>query len=187
MIIGLTGPNAAGKGEAAAYLASRGFRLHSLSDIVREEAARLGFPAEREHLIRIGNTLRRDGGAGVLAARIVPRLGSKDVVDSIRNPAEVGELRKLPDFVLLGVSAASGLRFGRSVLRARPGDPATPEEFEKRERQENSTTPEGQQLDATFRLADHVLSNDTDLASLHRQIDRLLAGLGEAPEPDGVR
>jgi len=187
LIIGLTGPNAAGKGEAARYLASLGFQLHSLSDVVREEAARLGFPPEREHLIRIGNQLRREGGAGVLAERILPRLASKDVVDSIRNPAEVGALRKLAAFVLLGVNAATRLRFERSLLRARPGDPATLEEFESRERQENSSTPEGQQLDATFRLADSVVSNDANLDSLHRQIDRFLSGLGEKPGQGGVR
>ena len=39
LVIGLTGPNAAGKGEVANHLEARGFRLHSLSDIVREEAA----------------------------------------------------------------------------------------------------------------------------------------------------
>ena len=59
LVIGLTGPNASGKGEVGDYLAQRGFKLHSLSDIVREEAAAHGLAPEREHLIRIGNELRR--------------------------------------------------------------------------------------------------------------------------------
>lgn len=177
MIIGLTGPNAAGKGEAAARLERCGFRLHSLSDIVREEAARRGLPPEREHLIRIGTEMRRADGPGVLARRIVDRLGDRDVVDSIRNPSEVGVLREVPGFVLLGVVASPELRFERSRRRSRPGDPESLDEFRRREAQENTDDPAAQQLDATLALADHVLRNDGDLDALRAAVDDLLGGL----------
>jgi dephospho-CoA kinase len=108
----------------------------------------------------------------------MPRLGSRDVVDSIRNPAEVATLRKSPGFVLLGVDAPAELRFARSRLRARPGDPESFAEFAVRERQENSTNPAGQQLRATFELADRVLDNDGDLEALHVKVDALLDSLG---------
>jgi dephospho-CoA kinase len=152
-----------------------GFTIHSLSDIVREESARRELPPEREHLIRIGNLLRREGGAGALASRLLPRLGDRDVVDSIRNPAEVEVLRRLPHFVLFGVRASLENRFRRSVRRARPGDPTTLEEFRRREQQENSEDPTGQRLEATFRLADRIVDNDGDLAGLQRAVDRCLA------------
>lgn len=177
LILGVTGPNAAGKGEVAAALAGEGFAVHSLSDIVREEAAEQGWPPEREHLIRIGNELRARGGPGVLAERLLPRLGARDVVDSIRNPAEVAVLRRRPGFVLLGVRAPAELRFARSRHRARPGDPGTFEEFLARERQENSENPAGQQLQATFDLADEILDNDADLAALRRKVTALIARL----------
>ncbi len=175
MVVGLTGPNAAGKGVVAAHLRELGFVIHSLSDVVREEAARLGFPPEREHLIRIGNDLRRSGGAGVLAERILPRIGSRDVVDSIRNPAEVAVLRRLAGFLLLGVDASPRIRFERSLARSRPGDSATFEEFETRERQENSSDPDAQQLLATLRLADRIITNDGSLDALRREVDRAVA------------
>lgn len=183
LVLGITGPNAAGKGEVAAYLAERGFRLHSLSDVVREEAAALGLPPLREHLIRIGNEMRARGGPGILADRLLARIGARDVVDSIRNPAEVAVLRSLPGFVLVGVRAAAEVRFRRSLLRARPGDPGTLEEFRSREIQENRADPTGQQLDATFALADRVVDNDGDLEDLRRAVDRLIADLegGTAP------
>jgi len=181
LVIGLTGPNAAGKGEVAEHLRRRGFEIHSLSDIVREEAARRGLPPEREHLIRIGNLLRREGGAGVLAGRILPRLRGRAVVDSIRSPAEVAVLRGLPRFLLLGVRASEELRFQRSLARGRPGDPATLEEFRARERQENAVDPSGQKLDETFLLADCQVSNDAGLEELRRAVDRVLAGLEETP------
>lgn len=179
-MLGVTGPNAAGKGEVTSQLERRGFTVHSLSDIVREEAATRGFPPEREHLIRIGTELRRTGGAGVLAERILPRLTGREAVDSIRNPAEVDALRKLPRFVLIGVRAAAEVRFDRSRSRARPGDPGSFEEFLDRERQENRADPAGQQLDATFRLADHILDNDGDLDHLRRAVDRLIDELDTA-------
>ncbi len=184
LVIGLTGPNAAGKGEVAAYLASCGFRIHSLSDIVREEAARLGLPPEREHLIRVGNRLRREGGPGVLAERILPRLGERDVVDSIRNPREVEVLRAgVSGFRLVGVTAPVALRFRRSLERARSGDPETLDQFRDREAQENATDPAGQQLDATFALADHELSNAGDLEALHRDLDRMIGRWEDARPP----
>jgi len=178
-VFGLTGPNAAGKGEVGAYLERRGFRLHSLSDVVREEAAARGLPPEREHLIRVGNELRRSGGAGVLAERMIGRLGQRDVVDSIRNPAEVDVLRRLPQFVLLGIDAPAEVRFRRSLERARPGDPRTVEDFRRREAQENTSDPTAQRLEATFRLADHVVDNGATLDDLHHRIDGLLGILGD--------
>jgi len=176
-VLGLTGPNAAGKGEVAAYLARLGFRVHSLSDVVREEAARRGLPPEREHLIRIGTELRREGGSGVLAERILPRLDGRDVVDSIRNPAEVEVLRSRGDFRLLGVRGSEEVRFRRSLARRRAGDPQSLEAFRERERQENTSDPAAQQLTATFDLADHVLENEGALEALHGAVERLLARL----------
>lgn len=177
LVIGLTGPNASGKGEIAAYLGRLGFSVHSLSDIVREEAERRGLPPEREHLIRIGTELRQAGGPGVLVERIFPRLGGRDVVDSIRNPAEVTALRRLPRFVLLGVRAPAELRFRRSHRRGRPGDPPSLEAFLERERQENTDDPNAQQLAGTFRLADRIVDNDSGLEELQRTLDRILAEL----------
>ena len=181
-IVGLTGSNAAGKGEVASHLASRGFRVHSLSDIVREAASAEGVPPTREHLIRLGNELRRDGGASVLAERILPRLEAPAVVDSIRNPAEVGVLRTLPEFVLVGVEAPLATRFARTLARARPGDPVTLEKYRRREAQENADDPRAQQLAKTFALADHVLENDGSLAGLGDALDVWLAGRDPAAD-----
>jgi dephospho-CoA kinase len=152
-----------------------GFARHSLSDIVREEAASRGLSADRENLIRIGNLLRERHGAGVLAERILPRLGGRDVVDSIRSPGEVAVLRGLAHFVLLGVRAPLALRFARSLERARPGDPLSIEEFRLREQQEQGARPTAQQLAATLALADVVVDNDGDLAGLHREVERIVA------------
>ena len=100
------------------------------------------------------------------------------VVDSIRNPKEVEALRMLPRFVLVGIQAPLDLRYARSKQRAREGDPTTVEEFELRERQENTANPTAQQLAATFALADRVLDNDGSLERLEAALDRLLQEWG---------
>ncbi len=173
----MTGANASGKGEVAGWLAARGFRIHSLSDAVRQEARALGLSTSREDLIRVGNDMRRREGPGVLALRTLASIGHRDVVDSIRNPAEVQVLRTLPRFVLLGIWAPESLRFDRALDRARPGDPTTLEEFRRREEDENAADPASQQLALTFALADRIVSNAGDRAALSRELTAVLAAL----------
>ena len=174
LAVGLTGPNAAGKSEVAAHLVRRGFTYHSLSDVVRAEADRRGLDPTRLHLIEIGNDLRRREGPASLAVRIRSRLGNRDVIDSIRNPAEVEKLRGLPDFHLLGVDAPVEVRFERSRRRGRLGDGDTLDEFRRREEIENTLDPAAQQLRATLELADAVLRNEGSLDELCGHVDRLL-------------
>lgn len=176
--MGLTGPNASGKGEVAKFLAAHGFEVHSLSDAVRQEATRLGLDHGRDSLIRVGVRLRSKGGPGALAARILPGLRGRAVVDSIRNPGEVAVLRGLPRFLLLGVDAPQILRFHRSLRRGRPGDGATLDEFARKEARENSSTEAGQQLRATLALADCLVDNDGALDALHDKVRATLARCG---------
>jgi len=180
MIIGLTGPNAAGKTEVAQYLKARGFECHSLSDEIREEAAKRGCEISREVLVEIGNELRGRFGPGVLAERILQRLepDRNYVVDSIRNPAEVEALRRRKDFTLLAVQADRKIRFERSRARGREGAAQTLEQFAfEEERELQSKDPASQQLVATQQLADVTLYNNGSLEELHRQLDTLLPRL----------
>ena len=178
LVIGLTGPNASGKGEVAKFLQGLGFSVQSLSDVVRREAARRGLEPTRDNLIRIGVEIRTLDGSGALARRILPELAGRSVVDSIRNPGEVAVLRTLPRFLLLGVDAPQALRFERSVRRGRTGDGATLEEFARKEQRENSTTEAGQQLLATLALADRVVQNAGSIEDLHRSVRAALKDAG---------
>ncbi len=178
IVIGLTGPNAAGKGEAAAAFQARGFSCHSLSDVVREEAARRGRTTGRDDLILTGNELRRERGPGVLAELTVPKLGVRDLVDSIRNPAEVEVLRRVGGFVLLGVTASPEVRFARALNRHGRGDALSSlEAFLAKEAEENSSDPAAQRLSATFALADLVVVNDGTIQDLREKIGAVLLDL----------
>ena len=85
MLIGLTGRNAAGKGEVAKYLQTKSFYYYSLSDAIRDELRARKLEVSREALIQVGNELRQRFGPSVLADRIV-ELTQPDrnyVIDSI--------------------------------------------------------------------------------------------------------
>ena len=176
MIIGLTGPNASGKGEAARYLASKKFKYHSLSDIIREETAKHNMKLTRDNLIFMGNALRKCFGPGILAKAVKYHLTtSRELVDSIRNPEEVRELRKMPGFVLLGVTAPVRMRYARAVERGRAGAAKSIRDFIRKEKKENSPRKTDQQLKRCFKLADFTIINDGSMKDLLRKVDRFLA------------
>lgn len=188
MIIGLTGKNAAGKGETAEHLRSKGFYFYSLSDVIREELKRRGEEITRENLIRVGRELRSRFGTGYLAQAILQRLEEDKnyVVDSFRHPEEVKVFRSRPDFCLWAIEAEPEVRFQRLKERSRENDPQTFEEFLELERQECSSEEEaGQQLEATEALADFHIPNSTTREDLHRVIgDTLRQLLSNLKRPD---
>ena len=173
MIVGLTGKNASGKGEVAGYLVKKGFSYFSLSDILREEAKKLGIEETRKNLIKLGNDMRKKHSAGILAKLIMKRLKGNCVVDSIRNPEEIEELRKNKDFILLGIDAPVEIRFERAKKRGRNENAKTLSEFKTVEQKENLKKPENQQLDICLKMADKIIINDGNLESLHKRIDDL--------------
>jgi len=181
LIIGLTGKNAAGKGAVAEILKAKGFVYHSLSDIIREEATRRKLDHSRDNLFNIGNELRSTHGAAVLASKTLEKIASDThpfhVVDSIRSPFEAKELMTNPKFTLIGVDAKDRTRYDRLILRARPGDAQTFEEFVAQEVRENSSNATSQQLDATYALAQRKINNDGLEAELKVKVDELLAQL----------
>jgi dephospho-CoA kinase len=174
MIIGLTGKNASGKGEVASYLVKKGFSYFSLSDILRVEAKKSGIEDTRENLIRLGNDMRKGQGFGILAKLTIKKLKGNCIVDSIRNPEEVKELRNSKDFILVGIDAPIEIRFERAKKRGRVENAKNLSEFKAMEEKENLKNPENQQLDNCLKMADRVIINDGSLEMLHKKIDVLL-------------
>ena len=161
MIIGLTGKNAAGKGEIAKHLQSKGFAYFSLSDALRDEASKRKLDHSRNNLINLGNDLRKNFGNGILAERINEKITeaksrgkSNFVIDSIRNPGEISELKKNEGFLLVGIVTDEKIRFQRLLSRGRIGDATTFEEFREQEQRENNNEESGQQLDTCLAMAD---------------------------------
>jgi len=172
-LIGLTGTNAAGKGEVAAFYRKKGYDYISLSDLIREELKNRSLPASRENLIAVGNELRENFGPDILARRAASRISGKTVIDSIRHPAEIEYLRSLGSFILLAVDAPVEIRFERAKKRGRDESASTLEEFIKQENREKGNGGNNQQLDRCLALADLMIINDGSLEELQQKLEKL--------------
>jgi dephospho-CoA kinase len=178
MIIGLIGPNAAGKGEIANYLVTKGFKYYSLSDEIREELRKKKKEINRENLINEGNYLRKTYGANILAKRVLDKIKKEKwknfVVDSVRNPEEVLALKEEKEFYYLGVDAPVELRYERAIERRREGEKYSLKKFIDLEKSENGKNKNSQQLDNCMKMIDFKIINDSTLDKLHKKIDKML-------------
>src|SRR5213078_743091 len=179
MLIGLTGRNAAGKGEVARYLQTKSFYYYSLSDVIREEIRSRRLQPTRDLLIAFGNELRQKYGAKILAERVLARIEDDKhyIIDSIRNPAEVDAFRAAKHFKLIRIEAPAEVRFQRIVKRRRESDPRTFEDFVALENREAEGDDTSQNLVKVELMADHAVLNDGPLDKLYPQLDQLLLKL----------
>ena len=186
LFLGFTGPNASGKGEAIKYLVEKHkFVCYSLSDILRSELKTRGLEINRDNLIAIGNELREKQGPAVLAKMTVEKIKNmpQAIVDSIRNPFEIEELKNsLKDFKLIGITADIKIRYERAKKRKREGEnEITFEEFAAKEEKENSSQHTGQQLAKCFEMADVKIDNSGGLEELYKKIEKILKDLNYKP------
>lgn len=179
MIIGLTGPMASGKSTVVDALKKRNFKHITLSGIVREECRRKGLEEVRDNLMATGNGLREEFGAGVLGKKALEKIqeeGGEDwIVDGIRNPAEVNELRAHPHFVLVANTAPENLLISRILSRERADDTLEKEAIKLKLRREmgEGEPPEGQQVAQCIELADYVFENVMAMALVEQEFMKL--------------
>ncbi len=181
IIVGLTGPMASGKGVTADYLKKeKNFKYISLSDMVREEVKKRGLELTRENMQNTGNDLRKSGGAGILGKLVREKIESLEenyVVDGIRNPSEVNELKKLHGFFLVALLSPIEQLVERIFKRKRDSDPLDKNEILKKMEREwgIGEPPEGQQVGLCVRLADFYIANERSLNYLYGEIERVLS------------
>lgn len=176
MIIGLTGRIASGKGVIALYFEAKNFVYSSLSNAVREEAEKRGIEITRSNLQDLGNLVRNKEGAGAWARRIASKVKNRKdcVIDGIRNPAEIEELKKLQDFYLISVDAPKNIRYQRVLRRNKSSDPKDWRGFLKMdERDFSEEDPLGQQVGKCMESSDFKLINDSSLEEFHKKIEKV--------------
>ncbi len=177
IVIGITAKYCAGKTTVCDYLKSKSFYYVSLSDELRTILKEEGLEETRENLIKKGNELREKEGSGVLARRLIEKMGKDKnyVVDSLRNPDEIKEFQKLEGFHLWHLTAPEEKRFERIIERKREGDPKTIKEFRELEAKESaSTNKNAQQLNECEKMAEHTLENNGSLDELFERVDEIL-------------
>ncbi|MEK6892597.1 MAG: hypothetical protein AABX07_00155 [Nanoarchaeota archaeon] len=182
MIIGLTGPIASGKSLLAEMLEDRRFIRLTLSEEVREEARRKGLLIERKALQNLGNEMRVKYGNGYWAKRLLAKTekGKNYVIVGIRNPGEIEELRKLRNFVLIGVDAPIEHRLRWILARDKDSDPKNLAGIKAMDARDRGVGEDvsGQQSEACFQMADRHIFNNTTLEDLREKAEQLVDELG---------
>src|SRR3989338_4658196 len=182
MIVGITGPIASGKSVFAEMLVERGFIRMTLSEEVREECKLRGLPIERKVLQDLGNELRIKHGTGYWARRLLAKVKADKnyIIEGIRNPGEIEELRKERNFVLIGFTAPEDLRLKWILKRNKDSDPKTIEEIRTSDRRDRGIgeSAHGQQSEACFAMADAYILNNTTLDDLRLKAVELVEQLG---------
>jgi dephospho-CoA kinase len=173
-LIGLTGTNGAGKGEAASYFIEKGYAYLSLSDVIREELKKKHQEFTRNNLIKMGNFMRKHFSPDILARLVAKKIEGKSVIDSIRNPKEVEFFQKQENFLLLAIDAPAELRFERVKRRGRQESVSSLREFLAKEAEEMSTDESRQQLLACMVMADHTIINDGTLEQLRKKLEEFI-------------
>lgn len=176
MIIGVTGEYAAGKDCVAEILQQMSFYHVSFSDFIREGLKKQKKEITRDSLIAYGNQLREEKGASILAKLALKQVkdGENYVFTSIRNPAEVKELQKRNDFLLIYVTAPLKIRLTRLLQRSRENDPKTIKELKEKEMLENSSKSTEQQLGNVAKMAKVHLANNSSLKVLETKVERMV-------------
>lgn len=184
--LGLIGTNGAGKSTVCGYLRKQGFMVISLSDYVREEVRKRGLPLDRDNMVDVANTLKREFGKDYLAKQAVDvaaRHEAKKVVfDSVRNMQEIIHLKN-KGAVLLGVDAPVEMRYERVSTRKRETDFVDFDTFVAQDDRENSGISYGQNIHECLKLCDKVVMNATDEDTLFSDVDAFLhtaSGLKES-------
>jgi dephospho-CoA kinase len=180
MIIGLTGSMGSGKGEIVKILEEHGFSYITLSSMVREEAKKRGIEEEREKLMEIGNSMRKEHGAGVLAKMALEKIKNSNkekwVIDGIRNPSEIDELKKQDNVYIIGLFADREILINRIINRNRTSDSKAREEiiFKIERELGKDEKQDGQQVAKCMERIDKLIINEGTLDELKKEFKNIM-------------
>lgn len=170
LVVGISGPIAAGKTTAAKILERRGFRYSRFSEIIAEDALACGMPVNRITLQRLGEEAHASRfGQRRLQNRLAMRVSParKIVVDGLRHPEDRAFLNERWGNAAIHLHISADVDVRASRYAAKPGD--TSEAFYLAE----GHTVE-QNVAQMERLADVILRNMDTIAALTSQLATLV-------------
>ncbi len=174
MIIGITGTLGAGKGTIVDFLKQKGFAYYSCSDYLREELKKQGKEITIPNLAGLGNFIREQYGNGEITKRLLKEIKQENVIiDSLRHPDEINELKKGEKFILIGTDANIGIRYERIKLRNREEDNLSFGEFITEEEKQKTNSGSTMQLHKCLELADFKIENNGTLEELNKKLEEI--------------
>jgi len=172
-IIGFVGMPGSGKSAAAEVARQMGVQVVVMGDVIRDEAARLGLEPCDQNLGRVGNLLRKRGGACAVAERCLEKIDPGSdlvVVEGIRSKDEVDFFRSCcRDFCLIEIHVPEEVRLGRIASRRRSDDGSDAVAVAERDSRELKWG-----MDLAINAADRRIENDGPVEELRRKVAGLL-------------
>ncbi len=176
LVLAVVGMCGSGKSEVGRHLRSQGWGYVHFGQVTMEEVAARGLPVNETSERRVREDLRREGGMGVYAERILPTILDElkkgpVVIDGLYSWSEYRLLKaRLKDklVVLAVVVSSRGERYRRLAMR--PVRPLAPEEAELRDIAEIEQLEKG----GPIAMADFTILNDDTLDELCTRVDQLL-------------
>ena len=170
LVVGISGEMLAGKTTVARFLEEHGFGYTRISEVIDDVLRIRGEPTTRENQQRMGLELHRTKGQRWLCARAIDRLGishRKIVIDGLRWTADANYLRESfgGRFRHLHIFAPAEARRDRAKRSGREAD------FDRADHH-----PVESGIEAVGLMADLVIINDSDIASLERKVYEALKG-----------
>lgn len=177
-VIAIVGMPGAGKGVVSKAASSRGIPVLVCGDVVREETEKRGLAPTPENTGKVMLAIRQEEGPGVVAERLIPRIGSFTaplvVVEGVRSMAEVEALRRSHTVVTVAVHASPKTRYERLVARGRSDDPKSWEEFAERDARELSVG-----IGNLIALAQEMLVNEKSIEGMNASSESVLSRVAQ--------
>lgn len=178
MIIWLTGRIAAWKWTVVELLLKKWFKYFTMSQAIREEVSLRGLDMTRENITFVANYQRKKFWSGYWVKKILSQLDltKNYIIDGVRNPGEVTELKNYKDFFLISIDADQKIRFQRVLERSKESDSKTWEWFIAVENKESWIWEEEtwQQVTKAMEMADYQILNNWTLEELSKNINNII-------------
>jgi len=176
VIFGFVGQIASGKGTATEYLKTKhSASTYRFSTMLRDVLDRMYIDQTRENLQTISQVLRENFGEEIMARVMTEDVkNDKDklvIIDGIRRPDDVRNLKKIPGFILVHITADIEKRFERIKKRNENLDDQqkTLEEFKEDHKKEAEL-----KINDIASEAKEIIDNNGNLENLYQNLDNLL-------------
>lgn len=181
-IIGITGAFGSGKTTASQFFSNKGYKVISLSSFLEKEALRQNLTITRKNLQDLGNHLREKMGPGILAKKALERVEEEDevVIDGIRNLAEIEEIKKYSNSIILAIVADRSVRFNR-LKKLKRREKLTQDLFDSLDLRDLGVNEKitGLQTALCIALADAYIESNGTLTEFEENLNKFLEKYGK--------